>query len=333
VTAAGFRGGELDWHAFDLADQGIAPAAGAPAEFATQTFVPTNVVFRGMPAARFWSFEDAQTDFGALDAQHVDLAKLLVMEFALIYGGDWFRLPLPLRVGTLSSVESLVVTDTFGVKTLIRPTGATARAGEAPWSMFSLTGEPPERDMLLLPPTLGQRIDGPDLEDVLFVRDEMAAMGWGIEKTVQDAIGKPINGYEAYLERLAAQPPPLARVHVPGGPPIEYILGTTVPDNWLPLVPVQTGARSFVFRRGVMGGMPGYLPATARSTVLEPGHPYYVADEAVPRAGARVTRRIRRARWIDGSTVVWDGYRASIGRGEGSSGLEFDTIRRLEEAP
>jgi hypothetical protein len=66
--------------------------------------------------------------------------------------------------------------------------------------------------------------------------------------------------------------------------------------------------------------------------VLETEHPLYIADEAVPRAGAQVKRRMRRARWTDGSTVVWDGYRVQVGRGEGSSGLEFDTIRRLSEA-
>ena len=30
-----------------------------------------------------------------------------------------------------------------------------------------------------------------------------------------------------------------------------------------------------------------------------------------------------------GETVVWDGYRVAVGRGEGSSGLAFDTIGRL----
>ena len=36
--------------------------------------------------------------------------KLVVMEFALVYGDDWFELPLPLPVGALSHVATLVVT-------------------------------------------------------------------------------------------------------------------------------------------------------------------------------------------------------------------------------
>ncbi len=71
-------------------------------------------------------FEDSVTDFGQLDAEHVDLAKLLVMEFALVYGNDWFSVPVPdAASATLSRVTTLVVTDTFGVRTLIRPAEQT----------------------------------------------------------------------------------------------------------------------------------------------------------------------------------------------------------------
>ena len=36
-----------------------------------------------MPAARFWEFEDAQVDFGSVDAGPTDLARMLLVEFAL----------------------------------------------------------------------------------------------------------------------------------------------------------------------------------------------------------------------------------------------------------
>jgi hypothetical protein len=36
----------------------------------------------------------------------------------------------------------------------------------------------------------------------------------------------------------------------------------------------------------------------------------------------------RMSRWIDGSTWVWTGVRKVIERGEGSSGLQFDQLRR-----
>ena len=111
------------------------------------------MTLHGQPNATWWELEDAQTDFGSTDLEKVDLAKLLVMQFALLYGNDWFELPLPLELGSLASVTLLVVTDTFGQRTLIRPTGAGT--GE-PWSVFSRSGVVPERDFLMLAPTLGR---------------------------------------------------------------------------------------------------------------------------------------------------------------------------------
>jgi hypothetical protein len=49
-------------------------------------------------------------------------------------------------------------------------------------------------------------------------------------------------------------------------------------------------------------------------------------EEEVPRAGARVRRAYRSARWIDGSSHLWLGRTKTTGRGEGSSGLRFDAL-------
>jgi hypothetical protein len=48
-------------------------------------------------------------------------------------------------------------------------------------------------------------------------------------------------------------------------------------------------------------------------------------EDDVPRERARATRAYQLARWIDGTTLLWLGRRKSVGRGEGSSGLRFDT--------
>ena len=42
-----------------------------------------------MPAARWWEFEDASVDFGAVDTAPDDLGRLLVTEFATVFGNDW----------------------------------------------------------------------------------------------------------------------------------------------------------------------------------------------------------------------------------------------------
>jgi hypothetical protein len=49
-------------------------------------------------------------------------------------------------------------------------------------------------------------------------------------------------------------------------------------------------------------------------------------DEEVPREGIRVSRHYQMARWIDGSTWTWAAHRKHVGRGEGSSGLVFDSV-------
>jgi hypothetical protein len=330
LEASEFRGEQIDWHSFTAAAGALAPPGSVPAQVEQRAFIPTVVRFRGMPTRRWWDFEDGATDFGKLDAEHVDLAKLVVMEFALVYGDDWFEVPLPLPVGALNHVAALVVTDTFGGRTALRPTGQEVADGERPWSMFRLTGVPPAYDLLLLAPTLGALIEGPEMEDVLFARDEMAAMGWAIERVLQGPMNTPVDGYDLYRARLAAQPPPPPRTRKAGDPPVEYVAGADIPDNWLPLVPVQTSTESFRFRRGLMGG-PGAHPA--RGLILEPDHAFYVADHAVPREGVEIIRRYRRTRWSDGSTHLWMARRARIGRGGAGSALEFDAIRDVPIEP
>ena len=106
-----FGGGHLDWYSFDLGSEPLRPPGATALEHRELTFLPTQIRFRGMPSPRWWNFEDGLTDFGDLQPDKVDLAKLLVMEFALLGADDWFQLPLPLGVGGFSSVTTLVVTD------------------------------------------------------------------------------------------------------------------------------------------------------------------------------------------------------------------------------
>ena len=58
-----------------------------------RTTIPVPVSFAGMPNTRWWAFEDAKTNYGDIDANTTDLAKLLFLEFALVYANDWFVIP------------------------------------------------------------------------------------------------------------------------------------------------------------------------------------------------------------------------------------------------
>lgn len=181
----------------------------------TTEFVPTPVFFRGMPNHRWWEFEDRQIDFGDLTVNTTDLGKLILMEFALIHGNDWFLFPMPLPIGSLCSIAKLDVIDVFGQTTGIQRAGTREEDNWQRWDMFRLAptdmatrvvesseGSGRRNDFLFLPPTLPRIDQSPTLEEVLFLRDEMANMVWAVERTILNGLGEPHSGYEEYLSRL-----------------------------------------------------------------------------------------------------------------------------------
>ena len=338
--------GPIDWSSFDVnsqaflttaADQGFTPVVEAT--------IPAPVNFPGAPAPRFWEMEDARLAYGLVPVGPTDLAQLLMIEYVSSYGNDWFVVPLALPVGSVTRVESLVVTDTFGVRSLIRPIGdpAIPAAHFSLWqssfrspNSFSAARVAPNR--FFLPPTLPRTIDSGPLEDVLFMRDEMANLAWAIERTVESPIEQPARRYEA---------PDAVPVDLPVDPAIaslpRYLLSTQVPPNWIPLLPVQIQNPAFPTTAGQI------LSRLKRGAVLQPDGSKKVHnskgeilgslgtqllyDEEVPREGARLTRQRRMARWTDGSTWLWTSYRNQVGQGEGSSQLEFDQVIEPGQRP
>jgi hypothetical protein len=338
LNSAAFPGGRLDWYSFAMANASAnAVAAANPAQVTpfTFNFFPNRVTFRGVHDPRWWTFEDSVTDFGQLDAQQVDLAKLLVMEFALVYGSDWFSVPIPSPIGNLCSINTLVVSDTFGVRTLIRPAeDTTVNTDESPWSMFKLSGDGVRSNFIMLAPTLGLVQDASDLEEVMFLRDNMAAMAWAVEHQLPGDLDSAVNAQEAYLQRLAINPAALPPHATTGGPQISYTLEQPVPDNWIPLVPVQTPSGALYLRRGTMEipTQQGLLYVVPRALILQPGKPFFLADRALPPTGILVDRYFRRTRSVDGSTYVWLARKSGPGRGPGWSGLRFDLAQDMAKA-
>src|SRR5262245_1660803 len=155
LDAAEYTEGRLDWYDFSLrpgASLGSTPSE-ARFEDIRQGTVPSPVSFPGMPANRWWEFEDRQIDFGSVSVEAEDLVSLIMVEFALIYGNDWFIIPVELGIGSLTRIRSLNITDSFGEVTTIQPlTPATAPPGA--WRMFGL-GE-----YLFMPPALGPSLHG-----------------------------------------------------------------------------------------------------------------------------------------------------------------------------
>jgi len=193
---------------------------------------------------------------------------------------------------------------------------------------------------LYMAPTLARWQDGAPLEQVIFLRDDLAATAWAVEKTLQGPLDAPVDGQESFLQRLNAQPPPPPPSSTPGGPDTWYLLGTAVPDNWIPMVRVTTSDGAPMLRRGKMsravrGALPNQeLTISARGHILEPSvSPYLVNDRSVPMAGAQVTRYIRRTRWLNGKTCLWIGRQSRPGKGPGWSGLQFDLTEPMGQGP
>lgn len=110
-----------------------------------------------------------------------------------------------------------------------------------------------------------------------------------------------------------------------------------MPENWIPFLPVQISPETGQVRLQ-RGRMARVVPGTAsewvspRGGILgvglnqDPPQPYYIHEEEVPRAGARVSRSFQRTRLYDGRVFTWLGRKKSVGRGEGESGLRFDQL-------
>ena len=270
LTAEEYFEGHLDWYAFDVnLEVTLGGASDDTVTEITQSAIPAPVSFRGMPTPRFWEFEDAQVDFGSVDAGPTDLARMLLVEFSLTYGNDWFVIPVELPVGSLYRCRSLVIEDTFGVRTLLKAASQLSEP-HASWRMFQQShtrrsGLPkPASNLFFLTPSLLKGMESKPIEEVLFLRDEMANMAWGVERIVESAAEKPLNRFE---QEIQTTDPPFQSAD-PNK--LVYKLATKVPDNWVPLLPVKSD-EGLRLRRGKVlkvDGPPEFI--AAQGNILNP---------------------------------------------------------------
>lgn len=348
--------GHLDWYNVDVAkgtptlgDLPGAPAPPPPVKH-TKTFIPAPIQFEGMPNTRWWAFEDSRTNFSYVKPDTTELSKLLLIEFGLIYANDWYLIPYKAPVGTLTRIEGLTLTNSFGENFWIDIAGQANAADAARWNMFSIKVDDAvqtDKDLLLLP-TVSKVQESKPLEEVLFVRDEMANMVWGVETIVPLPDGRGKSGFEAAAEYHGFLQKLVDSAGVPVVPPtpvadgeevakIKYDVMNSIPENWIPFVPahIEGSNRDIQIQRAAMPriltgetGKPDKVrPRTSLLQVgLEASAPYFIHEEEVPRSGVRVVQSYQRTRSNDGKVYVWLGVRKLTGRGEGSSGLAFDRI-------
>jgi hypothetical protein len=347
MRAEEYYQGRLDWYALDRspgeAQLDQTPVESKSPQRMVNTFIPAPIVFEGMPNTRWWAFEDRRTNFGDVRPDSTDLGKLLLLEFGLVYANDWFVLPYTMPISTVAEVKGIAVTNVFGERFWIEPVRPPAEADWQRWSLFTLSADgseverqpPPPRLVLL--PTPPKVQESSPIEEVALIRDEIANMVWGIERRVPLPSGgvKPgteaAREYRAWLQGLVGAPTPPP----PPTAPIRYQVMNSVPENWIPFVAVHIAndARETQLQRAAMprileGDPAQPVKVRPRTSLLRVNLPeaYYVHEEEVPRAGAVVSLSYQRTRGTDGAVVTWLGARKQTGRGEGSSGLQFDGL-------
>lgn len=354
-TADSYSQGRLDWYSLDAdatrSTLGPVPGAdttGLPPD-APRTMIPIPVSFAGMPNTRWWAFEDRKTNFGDISASTTDLAKLLFIEFALVYANDWFVIPYTLPAGAIAAVRGLVVTNVFGERFWILSADAGPDAAWQRWSMFTINvrgaaaGAQADTSLLILP-TVPKIQESAPTEDILLVRDEVANMVWGIEMAIPLANGESKPGIEAARQTLAffEGQLPSAAPAIPPAAPIRYGVMTAPPENWIPFIPVHVPGSNceIQLQRGalprIVEGDPAPPVKVRPRTVLlrqgldqSPAQPYFIHEEEVPRAGARVMQCFERTRWTGGQVYTWLRVKRQTGRGEASSGLAFDVLENV----
>lgn len=341
-------GGTLPWYAVDTVTAPIGTDAVASAP--VRRVLPTEVQFPGAPAARWWEFEDRRVDFGQLTGDPSDWGRMLLQEFMFLYQNDWFSLPYTLDAGCVAAVENVHVTDVFGLTYVLEPAGAGTRTEPGTdtridndanrWRLFAQhdathTGSASVPHLYLPATVLAPLVSRP-VEQVSFRREEATNLVWAIENIVSDGFVGGLDGSAAAaqvaetLRRLApaSSTPALAGT----APSYAYQLASTVPENWVPFVPVTTADSTTTL---VQGALPRQVPGFALPVVeprtallqLHPNEPYVLHEHELPPAGLRVEGLSYRARWLGGCTVAWFGRQRGPAQSGGSSGLAFDQLK------
>lgn len=332
LTADHYPGGHLDWYSFDLVQtsQENGGASTGLVQEHVQSYIPSPLTFRGMPLPRFWMMEESVTDFGKIDTTPTGLLHLLLAEFGLTCSNDWFMLPYQLAINTVCKIKGILVKDVFGEYTIIRAAGSGSQHQWQRWTMFDHTDlsnkASVNSNLLYLAPAVTKLMEGPRLEQVNFLRDEMANMVWAVENTVPSQNGKGVSGDEMALEKtndavISESPVTTSTAN------IRYVLGTTVPANWIPFIPVHINAGSAEIQL-----QRARLPRANRPLGIllnEVKAPYYIREQTIGNSGLLVSRSPQLARFVDGISCLWTGRRKEAGKGEGWSNLKFDQIENI----
>jgi hypothetical protein len=346
-----YYGDGISWHGFDRKskwnDQNTTAITTDNNLAASETVIPANVRFRGMPSTRLWEMEDATVDFGDIRASSTELSKMLYAEFGLIYGNDWLVAPLSVPSGSFSRVSSLMTTDIFGKQSMLEEI-----APNNDWAFFQTPNLSTDNERWLFMANGAEYAQESDpVEKVSFVRDEMANTVWGVEAIVSSPTGGGRDGEK--LARQVAQW--LHRINLTQADPNDttgklsdqgwiYKAGIALAEHRIPFIPVantdtKLDIRTVLLQRAALPritDLPNVLPVRVRPRTSILGNigqieaqklpPFYIFEEEIPRSGAEVKLVWKRTRWFDGRTYQWLAYKKNIGMGEVDAHFKFDVL-------
>jgi hypothetical protein len=363
LSADQYYSGDLDWFSFDVYNKPTEPIDGLSGAADDNdmlnvkdqllSVIPVEAKFAGAPNSRWWQFEDGKVDLGNINAQTTDLPKLIFTEYALMYNTDWLLVPYRVPVGTFCEIKGIVVTDVFGQQFFIKSATQGLTNNWAGWGMYNLStlnpdgvrNTPTDTRLLVLPNVVKNQESEPN-EEVYFVRDEMTNSVWAVESSLPDELGSTLDGNNnarAFADSLKQFDTTPAPGETDVNSMFRYTLANTVPENWIPFIPVHTDDknRQIKLQRASMPRLFNSEFSHIRpvTQLLREGvddddikaSAYFINEEEIPRAGVQLSATFQRTRWYNGSVVNWYGYRKKVGRGEGSSGLAYDRVDAVKK--
>jgi hypothetical protein len=279
---------------------------------------PGRLRYPGAPLPRWWQIEDAQVSIGGQAPDRSALATLVLIDLIVNHSDSWYTVSLPVRAGTISTLEDVTVVDSFGDRWPVQP--------PADWSLFTTTGL--SANALVVWATAPTPLAGPVVDDVVLGMDEDANMVWAVEQVVA--------GHTLASPEL--EPGPSA---VGAGMPVgfSYLAMTPVPRYWHPYVLDDSPgvARRFVQGRAanLSGPEPVLLPEPVSDLLMDAKAPpegpvHHLEPATIPAEGLRLQRRAMLARSTEGEPVLWSQRRQQPMSAPPVSGLRFDLLRPEE---
>lgn len=321
LIADDYNGFNLDWYQFDLEKAGAISG-----KVETNAFIPTQLSFPGAPDPKWWRMEQGEAYFDDARDEAPNVASVLLPEFFYTDINNWYLIPMPVKSGTLTQIDSIIVTDSFGVSTDIKA------VSDPEWQVFQLHTDNKSisekaKNIFYSPNIALDVVNNDPIEDVRFIRDEQSNLVWAWEHLFLDENGgRILNGDGLTISKediVSSDDMPV------------FKLMSELPSNWVPYVP------RYIDASDVTSGQIHLRRARTKQD-FDPRNPEFnsklvseskiLNEEEIPNTGLRVRRMGRFARGSDGTAHFWTGRHKDAGKGSGRPNLKFDYLTNQNQS-